>query len=376
MPVRVPPLQLRLQAPGGDHAEPADRTTTGDLRERLAHAMAHAPGTAYQACNDDMYLRLADAALPVVEAWVAERAPSLLQGSPAAGSKPLRDRIADALATERWGSKHDLGEHGRHSFYAPCGICQGDVAAIVRLVLPVVEAALARLETEIDDHIIKPERALHEQTIQRAEQAEAAVRRVRELADNADADMTDSFARQFGGAPFPATVPTEVLRTALDTEPPTGQPALTEVVTEEATRLAATATSGVDATEVTVNLDAEHTTAAPRPDGTWTIAVQVPIGLPVEMRHALFSAVAAAVSGWEPDDRDGWDADVSGYPTADSLHAWQAEATVQRSREALAAFDGRGVSTPEGTDWNIPTAGEVLDAWRASLDSEPHKETQ
>lgn len=49
---------------------------------------------------------------------------------------------------------------------------------------------------------------------------------------------------------------------------------------------------------------------------TWTVAVQVPIGLSVEMRHALFSAVAAAVSGWEPDDRDGWDADVSGYPTA------------------------------------------------------------
>ena len=44
-----------------------DRTPTGDLRERLADAMAHAPGTVYQACNDDMYLRLADAVLPVVQ---------------------------------------------------------------------------------------------------------------------------------------------------------------------------------------------------------------------------------------------------------------------------------------------------------------------
>ena len=48
--------------------------------------------------------------------------------------------------------------------------------------------------------------------------AQAAVRRARELADRADADMADSFARQFGGAPFPAMVPTEVLRAALDAE--------------------------------------------------------------------------------------------------------------------------------------------------------------
>lgn len=51
------------------------------------------------------------------------------------------------------------------------------------------------------------------------------------------------------------------------------------------------------------------------PEATWTVAVQVPISLPVEVRHDLFSAVAAAVTGWEPGDRDGWDADVSGYPT-------------------------------------------------------------
>ncbi|OLT13034.1 hypothetical protein BJF79_03805 [Actinomadura sp. CNU-125] len=43
--------------------------------------------------------------------------------------------------------------------------------------------------------------------------------------------------------------------------------------------------------------------------------------------------------------------------------AEKAEATVQRSREALAAFDGRGVN-----NFDIPTPAEVLDAWRASLD--------
>ncbi|WUI02089.1 hypothetical protein OHR68_09865 [Spirillospora sp. NBC_00431] len=75
----------------------------------------------------------------------------------------LSDQLTEALTSERWGSKHEIGQHGTgHRYYAPCGICQGDVGAIVRLVLPVVEAAL------------------DEQT-QRAEQAETAVQRVRAL---------------------------------------------------------------------------------------------------------------------------------------------------------------------------------------------------
>lgn len=39
-----------------------------------------------------------------------------------------------------------------------------------------------------------------------------------------------------------------------------------------------------------------------------------------------------------------------------------AEARLAHSREALAAFDA-----PEGFHWDVPTPGEVLDAWRASL---------
>lgn len=146
----------------------------------------------------------------------------------------LRDQMADALTTERWGSKHDLGEHGRHSFYAPCGICQGDVGAIIRLVMPVVAAALtaARDETarerqhelaEADEYDldtdpdalrrnlnevitfldgrgpkltqdavwarVRPVLRIHREKLaeqrQRAEKAEAAIQRARSLADEA-----------------------------------------------------------------------------------------------------------------------------------------------------------------------------------------------
>lgn len=68
------------------------------------------------------------------------------------GRTELRDRLREALTTERWGSEHALGEHGTgHSFYAPCGICQGDLAAIIRLVMPVVQAALAEVERQRDE---------------------------------------------------------------------------------------------------------------------------------------------------------------------------------------------------------------------------------
>jgi hypothetical protein len=50
----------------------------------------------------------------------------------------------------------------------------------------------------------------------------------------------------------------------------------------------------------------------------WQISVRVPLSLPVEMRHELFAAVTAAVHDWEPDDRDGWDVDVSGAPAVES----------------------------------------------------------
>jgi len=53
----------------------------------------------------------------------------------------------------------------------------------------------------------------------------------------------------------------------------------------------------------------------------WQVTVRVPMRLPVEQRQALFEAICAVVSDWEPDDRDGWDADAFGCPEADAQRA-------------------------------------------------------
>lgn len=45
----------------------------------------------------------------------------------------------------------------------------------------------------------------------------------------------------------------------------------------------------------------------------------------------------------------------------------QLRATIERVRVALAAFDDRGVLRIGGTNFDIPTAGEVLDAVRTAL---------
>lgn len=132
---------------------------------------------------------LRDQIVQLIRRWHADRATVCDEGCLCGLRGDLRERLAEALTTERWGSKHQLGEHGRgHRFYAPCGICQGDVDAIVELVLPVLEFAARVREVEIDEDIITPERALHEQTIERAAEAEqqrdhalAAVDRVRRL---------------------------------------------------------------------------------------------------------------------------------------------------------------------------------------------------
>lgn len=51
------------------------------------------------------------------------------------------------------------------------------------------------------------------------------------------------------------------------------------------------------------------------PTGMWQVSVGVPASLPRELLESLFEAVAATAHGWEPQDRDGWDVDVSGHPT-------------------------------------------------------------
>jgi hypothetical protein len=74
------------------------------------------------------------------------------------------------------------------------------------------------------------------------------------------------------------------------------------------------------------------------PDDTWTVAVEIPISLPSELRDSLFTAIADAAHDWEPGDRDGWDVQVSGHPTAHELarteqQAWQrAEAALEEAR--------------------------------------------
>jgi hypothetical protein len=51
------------------------------------------------------------------------------------------------------------------------------------------------------------------------------------------------------------------------------------------------------------------------PTDTWQVSVAIPKTLPPEMMDSLFTAVADAAYEWEPQDRDGWDVDVSGHPT-------------------------------------------------------------
>lgn len=63
-----------------------------------------------------------------------------------------------------------------------------------------------------------------------------------------------------------------------------------------------------------LTVDERHTR---RVDNLWEITIRVPMWLSGEQRQELFSAVAEAVHDWEPDYRDGWDADVSGRPAAE-----------------------------------------------------------
>lgn len=55
------------------------------------------------------------------------------------------------------------------------------------------------------------------------------------------------------------------------------------------------------------------------PPNAWRVEVTVPLGLPLDMRTALFDAIADVVSDWEPADREGWDAFVSAHPVHDEF---------------------------------------------------------
>jgi len=117
----------------------------------------------------------------------------------------LRDQLADAIRSVCI----------NHPDGVPCVRC----ATRLDAVLPVVEAAIERAEqqgwTDADEAIIRPERALHEQTIQRAEQAEAAVERVRALVAKAHSNPAAWFSVDKTGAPFIPSVPVDDLQAAL-----------------------------------------------------------------------------------------------------------------------------------------------------------------
>jgi hypothetical protein len=54
-----------------------------------------------------------------------------------------------------------------------------------------------------------------------------------------------------------------------------------------------------------------------QPD-TWCVVVTVPMHVD---REALFDAVADAAHDWEPENREGWDIEVFGAPTAEVLRS-------------------------------------------------------
>jgi hypothetical protein len=49
----------------------------------------------------------------------------------------------------------------------------------------------------------------------------------------------------------------------------------------------------------------------------WQVTVRVPMRLSDEQREQLFNRIADVVHDWEPEQRDGWDADVAAAPAGD-----------------------------------------------------------
>lgn len=104
-------------------------------------------------------------------------------------------------------------------------------------------------------------------------------------------------------------------------------------------------------------------------DAQWEIKVSVPMRLPGEQRDELFAAVVRAVSDWEPDERDGWDADVAGCPATEwpdlvdlrlSRQAWAEEAMrlelADEARSCTGAGDCRSEVHHEGCLHGDPDA--------------------
>jgi hypothetical protein len=117
---------------------------------------------------------------------------------PPQGHTALRERIAEALRTERWGSKNaQIGEHRHHGYYAPCGICQGDVQAILDVAMPVVEEALAEQKQALTTQIGLYRSAENDVTdlMRRDDQTQAAITALTLRAEQAEQRATEQHDR-------------------------------------------------------------------------------------------------------------------------------------------------------------------------------------
>ncbi len=103
-----------------------------------------------------------------------------------------------------------------------------------------------------------------------------------------------------------------------------------------------------------------------RQHGTFTFCGQ-------DVGHVTMTAFAKKIT--EKVTAVGQRKEAVAYANAQKQRAERAEAANERVQAALATFDGRGVLTPGAVNFDIPTAGEVLDAVRTAL-TEPTKDSQ
>lgn len=99
----------------------------------------------------------------------------------------------------------------------------------------------------------------------------------------------------------------------------------------------------------------------------WQVTVRVPMRLTPERHDGLFTAVADAVAQWEPDERDGWDADVSGCREDETLEAAY-ESVVKALRRKVdfqrLIVDGVGLLPGEHLDEFAERIVRELQSWR------------
>ncbi len=111
----------------------------------------------------------------------------------------------------------------------------------------------------------------------------------------------------------------------------------------------------------------QDSSVPPQQEDDWRITIDVPMSLPDSERERLFTAVADVVHGWEPVDREGWDAFVVAGAEDHSAeaHAERVSADLARLRQHLSASDGAE------REWhNLATNGVTASAkWKGERDT-------